>query len=315
MSKYIKNKIDMIKEYKRILILLYKEWHLKKKFPKNIETNALLLCHALEKGMGVNNVKTGYGKEKVVALMEALYLLQERNMQDTYVYKESVAVLYAYFSFQKKNGVDVSCLEKEFLELNTHISQKYDAGIKIVSKAELLNGLNGNFQELVDTRHSMRRCSGEEITESEFLEAIKCAIKAPSACNRQPCKVYYALDTEKNKALSMLVPGNRAFANDIRYYCVVTADRAYFGGEELFQWYVNGGIFVAYLTLAMHSVGIGSCVFQWPDFYKTENELRKLIGCKESEAIVSVIGFGKYPEELKCICAQRKEFGETVVKF
>lgn len=72
------------------------------------------------------------------------------------------------------------------------------------------------------------------------------------------------------------------------------------------RWYLNGGIFVSYFTLALHSIGIGSCIFQYPDFFESLGDIRKLTDMSSSEVVVAIIGYGKYPDKAKCIVASRK---------
>ena len=126
---------------------------------------------------------------------------------------------------------------------------------------------------------------------------------------------YCSFDKTQNKFVGTLVPGNKAFVDELPYYCIVTAERDFFPGAETLQWYLNGGIYVAFLTLAFHSFGIGSCIFQWPDFYETEDILRQVAGIKSSEAIISIIGFGRYPDIAKYICAQRREPEQVINEF
>lgn len=276
--------------------------------------DALLLCHALEKGMGISNVKEGYGKEKATKLLEKMIELQA-NYPDSYVYAESYAIIRAYIDYQKSQNTNVSHIEKTLSYFNFPLMY-CDAGVKYIKKNELLKGTVCNFKDLVTSKHSMRKSSDLPITEKEMKDAISLTCTAPSACNRQPCKIYYSLETDKNISMSKLVPGNKLFYEDIKYYCLVTADKSLFGGSESYQWYLNSGIFISYFTLALHSLGIGSCIFQWPDYYEKEKEMRQLIGeISNEESIVAVIGYGHYPNELKCISAQRKPIEEIAKKF
>lgn len=47
------------------------------------------------------------------------------------------------------------------------------------------------------------------------------------------------------------MPGNKGFENDVPYYMIVTSNREYFGDSEFCQWFVNGGIALAYIILSM----------------------------------------------------------------
>lgn len=275
-----------------------------------------MLCHALEKGMGISNTRFGYGKEKALHLIRLVSRIKPKNSEESYVFQESCAVLEAYFRFQNDNGCDVSYLENEFRQINVPENIRFDGGYKILSGEELLLGTQCDFEKLVYTRHSARLCSKDEITEQEMKQAIRLAVQCPSACNRQPCKVYYTPDRAKNEKLSKLVPGNKGFEKDIPYYCVVTSNKAYFSGNEFYQWYINGGIFLNQFVLALHSIGIGSCIFQYPLYYETEAELKKLIGKTDSsEVVIAILGYGKYADSAKYICAARKPIEDVGILF
>jgi len=281
---------------------------------KSIE--ALLLCHALEKGMGINNVIPGYGLNKSTKLISLVASLQAQKRTDNYIFRESCSVIKAYLEYQKNEGFDVKDLEDQFKKIEISKDNYFPAGYLNIKKETFQQGMECNFDKLVLSKHTLRMCSKELVSKKEFQTAVGYALKAPSACNRQPWKVFYSLDKTKNKTLGELVPGNKSFSADIPYYCVVTVDRSLFGSNEVYQWYLNGGIFITYLTLSLHSIGIGSCIFQYPDFYMTESEIRKLLCLKKkSEVIVAIIGYGKYPDEAKCIEAARKPAEEVAIEF
>lgn len=275
-------------------------------------TMTLLVAHALEKGMGIQNVKKGYGIKKAERLCELLAELKKCG-NDTYVFQEGLAVLWAYINYQELAGLDIGVIKKKAEELG--ISTITNAGYRMISKEQFTKGMGIDFGTFVNSKHSIRKMAEQEITKDEIEMAVRYTGRAPSACNRQPSKVYYSLDREKNNALGKLVPGNLGFNEEIPYYCVITADRTLFGANEMFQWFVNGGIFVGYFVLALHSLGIGSCIFQWPLFYDQEANLRNLIHADKKEAIIAIVGYGKYPDEAKCICAERKPLEELAITF
>ena len=283
---------------------------------ETIRLNVLMLCHSLEKGCGISNVKKGYGKEKALNLIKNLLALKKLNADNSFEYLEGIAVLKAYIQYQNSQNEDISEIEKQSQKLNLDsVNKVYQGGYRIIPREEMERGKNCDFETMVKSRHSLRSASDEPIDRELFFKAVSLANFAPSACNRQPCKVYCSFDKEQNQRIEKLVPGNKSFAGEIPYYCIVTAERDFFPAGETLQWYLNGGIYVSYLTLSLHSLGIGSCIFQWPDFYENEETLREIAGIKKSEAIMSIIGFGKYPESTKYICAQRREPEQVINEF
>ena len=117
---------------------------------------------------------------------------------------------------------------------------------------------------------------------------------------------------EAVKQIDDLITGSSGFKGETPNYIIVTTDRACFMKEEQYQWYINGGIYLSYLTLALHSLGIGNCIMQWKAFYRTENKLKELLGISSHEAIIAVVGCGYYQGDTKCIYAQRKAVSDTL---
>ena len=96
---------------------------------------------------------------------------------------------------------------------------------------------------------------------------------------------------------------------------IVTTDRNMFGTSEPFQWYVNGGIYLAYLTEALYAFGLGSCIFQIPPIHINVSELRKLASIPNNEAIIAAVGFGYPKSPNKYLAATRRPMSEVLKQF
>lgn len=275
------------------------------RIPDNSDLTVLLLCHALEKGMGIPDVKRGYGKEKTERLISLLQQMKEKGRTDTYVFRESLTILKAYFAYQESEGVDVSALKERAAALLTNDSSPYQGGFRYIKKEELISGTDVDFEKLLHSRHSMRTYSQEKVSEEELRKVISLTKLAPSACNREPWKFYCSLDREKSQKIASAAP-KQSFLGGIPYFGVVTVDKTLFASNEINQWYVNGGIFLGYLSLSFHHCGMGSCIFQYPVLSESASELRSTVGISENEEIIAIVGFGKYPDEAKCIYADRR---------
>ena len=296
--------------------IYFKELFYVYKYNRNDEVYVLLLAHALEKGMAVKDIKPMYGRKKAMDLIELLNKMIKNNNADNYAFREGYSVLKKYIEFKNEINEDIKDIVNSFNQID--ISNEIElnkAGYQVMNKSDLLQYTNIDFSNFIKSKHSLRNASNEEIDLNTINEIVEITKKSPSACNRQPCKIYFSNELEKNKIVSKLVPGNKVFDKDIPYYAVITADRKCFSGGESMQWYLNAGIFVAYFTLALHSQNIGSCIFQYPDFYNTEKELRKVCNIDKSEVITCIVGFGKYPENFKYIEADRKKNNEILYLY
>lgn len=281
--------------------------------PKNEYLDALLLCHALEKGMGMRNVRRGFGREKCERLLSELEQLAAEKQQNTYEFQEALAVLEAYLDFHEQDGIDVSDLRTRSQCLIAMLDGSTSGGFVIYPRERLLYGTAMDFPSYVCSKRSVRYYAEEDVTESELLEAVDTAKRAPSACNREPWRVYYSLDRSICADVASALP-KQGFLSDIPYYCAVTVDRTLFNRTEVFQWFVNGGIFLAYFTLSLHHLGIGSCIFEYNLFSASASNLRTKLGIPTNEDIIAIVGYGKYPDEAKCLCAHRRPSREIAVR-
>lgn len=287
----------------------------------NQERDILLLVHALEKGMSLSNVKRGYGEEKAVKLITLINSYVNYSDVDKYVINYGISILQTYIDFQKKNN----CQELSEKIYNLYMKLKEKIEIKMIDTDEFFQSgyfyyektddkkiKELDFASLTRNRHSVRTSSDKEVDISKIEEAISIARNYPSACNRQPCKVYCTKNREVINEIRKMIPGNSGFENELDNFLIVTAKRNYFGVNEMFQWYINGGIFVAYLILALKSLNIGSCVFQWPLMNKNDLVLKNIMNIDQNECIINLIGIGIEKNKYKCVVASRKEVNDIL---
>ena len=278
----------------------------------NPEREAILLSHALDKGMIVPEPRRDFGREKAQKLLKVLEKLTETGKASSYAFQEGLAVLKAYCDFQRQKGTEIPEIAEETEALYREYSPSLGGGYEVLSKETLDKGLEMDFAAFTKSRHSMRTFSKDPISREEILKAVRIAKTCPSACNRQPWKFYTSQSGETNRAIRQAIPP-QPLLEGIPYFGVVTVDKTLFGDLETCQEYINGGIFLGFLSLAFHSLGIGSCIFQYQLFSKTEPELRQALQIPEEERIIAAVGFGKHPEEARCIRAERRPDDEIAV--
>lgn len=323
----MKSFLRKIRSFKQIFPILKSEVDgFYKSDKEKLSYRTLMPCHTVEKGMALKNYEPGHGKKAVNEVLNRMSEFSQQDIINNYPFLECVSVISCWLDIQETADVDVKLERARFEEqLNRFEGIEYSdfikaaedmvSGASFINKEYLLEKSHAQFADLAKNRHSIRAFSNEEITREELMRVIKTASYAPSACNRQPVKVYTSLDADKNNTISKYVPGNKEFENDVPYYMIVTSNREYFGDSEFCQWFVNGGIALAYITLSMFSEGIGSCIFQWPSNYPGECELKKLSGISEAESICGIIGYGKLPEKVKVIGACRKPVDDYLKIF
>ena len=278
------------------------------------EVILLLLAHSLEKGLGIPSPRKKFGLGKATALLNELeaYVVNGGNIY-RYAFSESVGILDAYFKYTDN---DISEYTGRINALKKLRVEKYEAGIKKINNIqELYRQVNiEQVKKFICTRHSIRSYEQEIINEDLLNKILELASYAPSACNRQPVKVYWASEINIINKISELIPGNTGFENEIPNWAIITTDRNMFGAGETLQWYINGGIYLAYFVEALHAYHIGSCIFQIPATHKNTTELRRIMKIPKQEAIIAAVGFGYPKNENKVLVASRRPIRETKIK-
>ena len=160
------------------------------------------------------------------------------------------------------------------------------------------------------TRHSCREFAAESVPGDVITRAVELALRCPSACNRQPFKIYVITP---NKFESKLGHKLQYKADKM---LIITGDVRAFTSGELLDWIVSPSIFVGYLTLALHSLGIGSCVIR-KDLVKQSryNEvLMEVAGIEDSERIILEIFVGFYKDQYM-VPVSNRTLSKSIVKF
>lgn len=107
---------------------------------------------------------------------------------------------------------------------------------------------------------SVRNYAPGPVDPAVLQEAIDLANLSPSVCNRQPWAVAVVQDPDMLRRMLSLQAGNKGFDHTIHNLLVVLADTTAFVEEyELFEPFVDAGIFSGALVNALNARNIGSC--------------------------------------------------------
>lgn len=313
MKKDIFGYIRRIKKEKK---LIKKELETGKIKRLNMRRDMLLLAHSLEKGMGIENPKQGFGIIKAGQLVDLLsQYFSGAGKESDFEYIEGVSVLRKYLEYSSDIGTDVNLIAKK-AEMLFDTDYSFKAGAEWINMPQLYEKMDQKAVEyFIKSRHSIRSFKNIKVDEWDIREASKLAQMAPSACNRQPSKIYWTTDCETVQKMNDLIPGNKGFEQEIPNWAIITVERSFFNRSEYFQWYVNGGIFVAYFTEGLHANKIGSCIFQIPIDCENTPLIRKLAKIPDTEAIIAAVGFGYAKDDTRILSAARRMSDETMVKF
>lgn len=315
LKDFIKNVLYRMTEWKISVKEFYSNRKRRRDRKIRLERTLLLTSHSIEKGMGLRDFQPGHSVRGVQGLLDRLNEYYRKGYDcDCFAFKEGLTAVREYIACQESFGIpkeNLEGIETGYRKLVSALPEKVVSDAEtyrcraVESDYSQIADLSFEFEKFVRSRHSVRMFGSNPVAEDTVRKAVTLANYAPSACNRQANKVYFTNSAEKAEIISALITGNKGFENEIRNFILVTSSRAMFAGEEQFQWYIGGGIYLESLILSLHSLGVATCIMQWRAFYKTEKQLKKICGISSEEAIIAVVGLGEYEERTKTLAAQR----------
>lgn len=282
-----------------------------------MEAKILRQTHILEKGMSLSKPRAGFGVQKACELIDFItaFISEGYKVEESVAVKNAIGVLDAYIRFHAERGFTPDEVIRKYDGIRAYLGQDGGShGVVKTSLEELKNGINGTFPAFFNSRHSVRQFADRPVSAEDIEKAVALAMHAPSACNRQSCKVYFYQDKETNQKLGKLIAGNTGFDEEVQHYLVVTSDMsAFYDAFERNQTYVDGGIFAMALAEALHYYGIANCILQNGEFKERNARFREICGnIPENEKIILFIAIGYYKDEFSYAVSRRKELNEVL---
>ena len=282
-------------------------------YPDRIALSCLMQIHGFEKALAVNNTRTleavNYSR-----LIERLQELLNLGMSpDNFVIRETAAVLKSVLDGLNGHEDDKKALD-DFIAWND-IAMDFRGGVERITREEIFSHTNFDFGAFVRSRHSVRRFKDKIISSELIREIVNDALYCPSACNRQPFRVYFSENPQTVSRIIKCIP-DQFVARNVHDALIVTCDRTLLSQSELHdQEYLNGGIFLGFLVLSIHAHGLGSCLFQFLQASSRQDAIRREFGISAGEVISAFVGIGEVEDEVLCACAQRRPIDEVLVKL
>src|SRR5699024_676103 len=108
-------------------------------------------------------------------------------------FQQAISVIRTYVELHEANNIEVEIIEDKLKDYMEYDIEQIDfkGGAKEIFYSDLPNYDTCNFKDLAMNRFSVRDFGTKKISDMEIEEAIKLAIKSPSACNRQSSRAYY----------------------------------------------------------------------------------------------------------------------------
>lgn len=264
--------------------------------------------HIVEKGLTMPNRRLDFGHDVVSRLIKQLQVFLQNETMDGQIL-HAIGVLKAYqamhATFDKDANPDYWNALDSFLKKYPNIPV---ANQPHFTREEFYAHAKGSFEAFAHSRHTLRHYEGSLDIE-KVRKAVALATTAPSACNRQHCRVYVISDHALRDQVLAVQNGNRGFGHLADKLIVLTADLAdVCGRQERTDIFVNGGIFLMNLCYALHYYEVAHCILNWSAYPERDQELRALLPIGNSETPVAILSCGEAPQEFDVAASPRKEF-------
>lgn len=268
---------------------------------QTLSSALLFQYHKLEKGLVMPGKRRFFGAEPAEATMSMLRRWRSVGYeQNDAVYLGAVETLRGYRDRLRTESLDPQ--NRILSRLDDFFSQISGAAPSFSTPQRLpeLNGATAPdaFRVLAEARRSVRDFLPRRVDDEVLQEAVRIAQLSPSACNRQPCRVYLVSDDERKQTLLSYQNGNRGFGHLAPHVAIVTADeQCFFDASERHEPYIDGGLFSMSFILALRTQGVGSCCLNWCVPPANDKAVHRLFDVPASQRIVMLIAIGYAPDD------------------
>lgn len=296
-------------------------WPTGHKARQTLSSALLFQYHKLEKGLVMPGKRRFFGVDPAEATMKMMHRWQAVGYElDDPVYLGAIETLRGYRERLRENSLDpedkVSSRLDHFLSRCNVADDALSTPQKLAELPMTYSSAETAFRALAEARRSVRDYRPEPVPEAILREAVQMAQLSPSACNRQPWRVYLISDDEKKQQLLSYQNGNRGFGHLAPHIAIVTADeQSFFDASERHEPYIDGGLFSMSFIFALSAQGVGSCCLNWCVPPAKDKAVHRLFDLPESQRIVMLIAIGYAPEDCMVPRSPRRDTDAVLIKL
>ena len=171
------------------------------------------------------------------------------------------------------------------------------------------------LHQLAIQRRSVRWYLDKKVPHGILEKALAIAAESPSACNRQPFQFRFFDEPEMLRKVVSLPMGTSGFGPHLPSVAVIVGQqRHFFDPRDRHLIYIDGALAAMSFALAMETLGLATCLINWPDVAHLEKAMQELIGLAEDERVVMLIGYG-YPDPEGLVAASAKKPISDLARF
>lgn len=262
----------------------------------SLRCSIMLLNHQLEKALTYQTPTIGYGKEKLRILLNQIdRYMASYGVDDIII--TSYGVLKSHFDniYSWKNDELYNKYQKIFSKINTY-NNDFLGGTVMYDPMNI--GCVKNLESFLFSRRSCRIFSKERILMTELKDAVRLAMTAPSACNRQSTRVHVYENKDIIKRIIIAQKSDIEWCLEADKLLIITSNKYYYRDVfERNQGMFDSGLFSMVLNLSLHNKGIGSCFKMAQKTPSIDKNTKRIAEISENEDIDVLYLIGKYPEQ------------------
>lgn len=303
---------DIFQTYKAMF------WKPSNKEFRSLGAELLFQYHKLEKGLVMPGKRRLFGLIPAKKTMDLISRWRQAGYAtDDPIFIGAVETMRSYYRHLVDHELDSKAeivpLVKVFLascsEEDISLQTPYE-----LPRAEVLSSSPADaFRCLAEARRSVRDFLPNVVPQDILEEAIRLAQLSPSACNRQPCRVFLVNTNEHKEALLALQNGNAGFGHLAPHVAMITADEeCFFDASERHEPYIDGGLFSMSLVLALRANNVSSCCLNWCVSPNKDRAAHRLFNIPSSQRIIMLIAIGYAPEGCAVPRSPRRDISDVL---
>tara|TARA_B100002019_G_scaffold281407_1_gene285418 strand:- start:9847 stop:10851 length:1005 start_codon:yes stop_codon:yes gene_type:complete len=289
---------------------------------KNIKSNIFLLrrnLHRLEKGLCSPKRKDFFAKEYIEStVFNFIGLYSDKLFTDKYendlLYAHQILSKYFSVVTQTEQIVKLKKLfEKATSNHNALTNSLVPYKFKKLSEIELISYYQ--FESLIKRRRSIRYYENKKVLNSDIEKAVKHAKFSPSPCNRYSVRYHCISNKKLIKQVGSIVGGAKSFIDNVPKLIAITSlSSAYEGLYDRHATYIDASLSLMTLVYSLETLGLNSCVINWPKIPINDFKARELLNLDPSENVIMLLSVG-YADLNGMVPFSQKVSNKTLIKY
>jgi len=156
-------------------------------------------------------------------------------------------------------------------------------------------------------RRSVRWFLDREVEESLIDKALLVARQAPSACNRLPYEFRIFTRKDLVKQVVSIPFGTVGYSENVPAVAVLVGKlESYFSARDRHAIYVDSSLAAMSFAFALETLGLSTCMINWPDFEPLEQKMQRTLNLAYSDRVIMLMAIGYADPEATVPYSQKK---------